>query len=88
MATISKGEVLMTGQPNDAIAAMRARVWSRMVAKSARPEYQSRFPVLSTRLIAGQPLIHVYHESRPEEGFAPVDPNLEDVYFHRLRNVG
>ena len=87
MAIISKGQVLMTGRPNEAIAAMRERVWSRMVEKSALPDYQSRFPVLSTRLIAGQPLIHVYSESRPEEGFAPVNPNLEDVYFHRLRDA-
>jgi ABC-2 type transport system ATP-binding protein len=87
MAIISKGKVLMTGQPNEAIAAMRERVWSRMIAKPALPEYQSRFPVLSTRLIAGQPLIHVYSESQPEEGFAPVNPNLEDVYFHRLRDA-
>ena len=85
MAIISKGEVLMAGEPREAIAAMRERVWSKMVEKSALPGYQSRFPVLSTRLIAGQPLIHVYNESRPEAGFAPVDPNLEDVYFHRLR---
>ena len=87
MAIISKGIVLMTGQPNEAIAAMRERVWSRMIAKPALPEYQSRFPVLSTRLIAGQPLIHVYSESQPEEGFAPVNPNLEDVYFHRLHDA-
>jgi ABC-2 type transport system ATP-binding protein len=87
MAIISKGKVLMTGRPNEAIAAMRERVWSRMIAKPALPDYQSRFPVLSTRLIAGQPLIHVYSESQPEEGFAPVNPNLEDVYFHRLRDA-
>jgi ABC-type multidrug transport system ATPase subunit len=85
MAIIANGEVLMTGEPQEAIAAMRERVWSRLVEKSALPGYQLRFPVLSTRLIAGQPLIHVYNESRPEAGFAAVDPNLEDVYFHRLR---
>jgi hypothetical protein len=44
--------------------------------------------VLSTRLIGGQPLIHVYSDSRPEEGFAAVDPDLEDVYFQRLRQHG
>ena len=38
--------------------------------------------------IAGEPLIHVYSETRPEEGFAAVDPDLEDVYFQRLRQHG
>jgi ABC-2 type transport system ATP-binding protein len=85
MAIISKGEVLMTGEPRESIAAMRERVWSKLVPKSTLPEYQARYTVLSTRLIAGQPRIHVYSETLPEAGFAPVDPDLEDVYFQRLR---
>jgi ABC-type multidrug transport system ATPase subunit len=88
MAIISKGEVLMTGEPREAIAAMRERVWSKIVVKAALPEYQSRFTVLSTRLIGGQPLIHVYNGSQPEEGFTPVDPDLEDVYFQQLHQRG
>ncbi|HEY4367786.1 MAG TPA: ABC transporter ATP-binding protein [Steroidobacteraceae bacterium] len=85
MAIISKGRMLMSGKPHEAIAAMRERVWSKVVAKTALPEYQSRFEVLSTRLIAGQPLIHVYSERPPEEGFACVAPDLEDVYFRQLQ---
>jgi ABC-2 type transport system ATP-binding protein len=85
MAIISKGRVLMSGKPHEAIDAMRERVWSKLVAKAALQEYQSRFTVLSTRLIAGQPLIHVYSERPPEEGFAAVDPDLEDVYFRQLQ---
>ncbi len=88
MAMICRGEVLMSGEPHEAIAAMRDRVWSKLVSKAALPEYQSRYTVLSTRLIAGEPLIHVYSEARPEDGFAAVDPDLEDVYFQRLRQHG
>src|SRR5262245_58747577 len=39
MAIISKGELLMTGKPSDAIAALRERVWSRLVVKSALKDY-------------------------------------------------
>jgi ABC-type multidrug transport system ATPase subunit len=88
MAMICRGEVLMSGEPREAIAAMRERVWSKMVNKAALLDYQSRYTVLSTRLIGGQPLIHIYSDSAPEEGFAAVDPDLEDVYFHRLRQHG
>ncbi|WP_116813126.1 ABC transporter ATP-binding protein [Steroidobacter cummioxidans] len=88
MAMICRGEVLMSGEPREAIAAMRDRVWSKLVSKATLPDYQARYTVLSTRLIAGEPLIHVYSESRPEEGFAAVDPDLEDVYFQRLRQHG
>lgn len=88
MAMICRGQVLMSGEPREAIAAMRERVWSKMVNKAALPDYQSRYTVLSTRLIGGQPLIHIYSDSPPEEGFAAIDPDLEDVYFHRLRQHG
>ncbi len=60
MAMICRGEVLMSGEPHEeAIAAMRERVWSKLVSKATLPDYQSRYTVLSTRLIAGEPLIHV-----------------------------
>jgi ABC-2 type transport system ATP-binding protein len=85
MAIISKGEVLMTGDPREAIRALRERVWSKLVTKAALAEYQARHSVLSTRLVAGQPLIHIYSEAPPGDGFAAVDPALEDVYFQRLR---
>lgn len=85
MAIISRGQVLMSGEPREAIGAMRERVWSRIVDMTALADYQQRYAVLSTRLIGGQPLIHVYSEARPEEGFEPVVAGLEDVYFRQLR---
>jgi hypothetical protein len=66
---------------------MNDRVWSRIVPKAQLADYQRRFNVLSTRLIAGQPRIHVYSETQPEAAFERVAPDLEDVYFHRLRAV-
>ena len=88
MAMICRGEVLMSGEPREAIGLMRDRVWSKMISKAALAEYQARFTVLSSRLIGGQPLIHVYSEQQPEAGFKAVDPDLEDVYFQRLRQHG
>jgi ABC-2 type transport system ATP-binding protein len=85
MAIISQGQVLMSGEPREAIETLRQRVWSKIVSKAALPEYRARFTVLSTRLIAGQPLIHIYNDTAPEQGFESVDPDLEDVYFQRLR---
>ncbi|MND09131.1 hypothetical protein D3C83_322250 [compost metagenome] len=41
--------------------------------------------MLSTRLVAGQPVINVFSNERPEPGFEQVAPDLEDVYFQRLR---
>jgi len=88
MAIISRGQVLMSGQPREAIGTLRDRVWSKLVSKTSLAEYQQRFNVLSTRLVGSQPLIHVYSEARPEQGFEPVVAGLEDVYFRQLRVHG
>jgi hypothetical protein len=37
------------------------------------------------RVMAGEPLINVYADAQPEPGFEPKDPDLEDVYFIKLR---
>ena len=55
------------------------------MAKSALAQYQQNFTVLSTRLVGGEPVIHVLSEGRPEEGFEAIPPDLEDVYFGKLR---
>ena len=88
MAIISRGQVLMSGEPREAIGGLRDRVWSKLVSKAALNEYQQRYTVLSTRLVGGQPLIHVYSDARPENGFEPVVAGLEDVYFRQLRAHG
>ncbi|MDQ3206847.1 MAG: ABC transporter ATP-binding protein [Pseudomonadota bacterium] len=85
MAIMNKGQVLLTGRPGDAIAALSQQVWRKQVTKAALAEHESRHTVLSTRLVAGNPVIHVFAPERPEEGFEAVPPDLEDVYFQRLR---
>ena len=85
MAIMNKGRVLLSGRPADAIAALEARIWRRQVPLEALPRYQQAFAVLSTRLVGGHPVIHVYAETQPEEGFERIAPDLEDVYFQRLR---
>jgi ABC-type multidrug transport system ATPase subunit len=85
MAIMSKGKVLLTGRPSDAIGALEGRVWRRQVPKEELDRYGKAFVVLSTRLVGGHPVIHVYSEAPPESGFVQVSPDLEDVYFQRLR---
>ncbi|HRN61071.1 MAG TPA: ABC transporter ATP-binding protein [Luteimonas sp.] len=85
MAIMNKGQVLLTGRPADAISALADQVWRKQVSKDALPAYEANHVVLSTRLVAGQPVIHVFSGERPEEGFEQIEPDLEDVYFQRLR---
>ncbi|WP_363798304.1 ABC transporter ATP-binding protein [Lysobacter firmicutimachus] len=85
MAILSKGRVLLAGEPNDAIDALANQVWRKQVTKATLPGYEANHTVLSTRLVGGHPVIHVFSDIRPEEGFDPVAPDLEDVYFRTLR---
>ena len=85
MAIISRGEVLLTGQPHEALASLEGRVWRKQVAKAELEQVQAEHTVLSSRLVAGQPVIHVLADAKPGAGFEPIAPNLEDVYFGKLR---
>ncbi len=87
MAMIAKGTVLLQGEPQAAIETLKNRVWRRTVGQDELAAYQDRFNVLSTHLVAGRPQINVYAESRPDDGFVPVEPDLEDVYFLQIRNA-
>ncbi|WP_395790603.1 ABC transporter ATP-binding protein [Aquimonas sp.] len=85
MAIINRGQVLLTGEPHTTIQALAGQVWRKQLDKSELAEHQSRYQILSTRLVGGRPLIHVFSESAPGDGFVAVEPDLEDVYFQRLR---
>jgi ABC-2 type transport system ATP-binding protein len=86
MAIIAQGEVLLCGEPGEAMRALEGRVWRRTVPTAAIEDYKKRFTVLSTRLNGGKTILHVLGDGRPEEGFEIVAPDLEDVYFGRLRH--
>ena len=85
MAIIGQGQVLLTGEPVEAIRSLDGRVWRRTIDKVELDGYRARMNILSTRLAGGRTLLHVLADSLPEQGFEPVTPDLEDVYFGRLR---
>ena len=86
MAILAGGRLLLVGEPRQVVAALAGRVWQRAVPKAEVADWAGRLPVLSTRLFGGETLLHVYSEE-PLDGFTPVTPDLEDVYFLHLRGV-
>jgi len=84
MAIINDGRIVRTGAPTELMRALEGRVWRRVVAKAALPEYQSKLEVISTRLRGGQIVIHVLADEAPEAEFEPVQGELEDLYFATL----
>ena len=84
MAIINQGKVLLQGAPEDAINHLRGHIWSKRIPREALETYKERFQVISERMIAGKPEIHVYSPNCPEEGFEEKSPDLEDVFFSQI----
>jgi len=85
MAIIAGGQVRLTGEPHETIRSLDGRVWRKTVRKQELEAIQASHVVLSTRLVGGQPVIHVLSDAYPGDGFEAVAPDLEDVYFGELR---
>ncbi len=87
MAIIAQGELRLSGEPLETIRSLDGRVWKKTVDKAALNEHFASHSVLSTRLVGGQPVIHVLSDGNPGAGFSAVAPDLEDVYFGELRRA-
>lgn len=87
MAIINNGEVLFAGTPDDAESTLAGRIWAKSIPKADLTEHQNRYQVISTKLVAGRPLIHVYSQKSLEDGFESVTPDLEDVFFSKINAV-
>jgi ABC-2 type transport system ATP-binding protein len=85
-AIINNGQVLYQGRPLDAIARLDGRMWQISIAKAELASYEQRYQVVSSRLVGGRPLLHVYSASPLSEGFTPCTPNLEHVFFTKIRS--
>jgi ABC-2 type transport system ATP-binding protein len=84
MAIIHKGRVLYEGGPDAAVDALDGRIYSRKITKAELPQYETSYRVISNKMVAGRPLIHVYSEEPLEAEFAPARPSLEDVFFAKI----
>jgi len=83
MAVLANGQLQLEGKPADLIASTRGKVWTRTIDHAELEKYQQEFEVISTRLFAGNTIVHVLSETQPA-GFGPVEGGLEDVYFSTL----
>jgi ABC-type multidrug transport system ATPase subunit len=86
MAIINKGHLLYAGAPNDALKAMKGKVWEKAIGKQELEQYANNHVLISNKLVAGRPIIHVMSDIAPGEGFISTEPNLEDVFFGSIRN--
>jgi len=81
MAIINQGQILQEAEPLKAVAGLQGKIWRRIVQKSELPELDREHNVISTKLLSGKTVVHIYSEENPDNGFEEVAPDLEDVYF-------
>ena len=86
MAIIHHGRVLYEGSPQDAIAGLNGRIWQRSIAKAELTDYEQRYKVVSNKLVGGRPFLHVYSDVPLGDGFSAGAPDLEDVFFTKIRS--
>lgn len=84
MAIISRGRIVRQGAPAALTAELKGKVWRTFIDKGELEQAKARHKVILSRLVGGRTLIHVISDSNPGEGFEPVTPDLEDVYFTAL----
>jgi ABC-type multidrug transport system ATPase subunit len=85
MAIIHQGRVHAAGEPTALVNALNGKVWRKAIDRSEVAEHQQRFRVISMRLFGGRNVLHVWHDELPGEGFEPVVPDLEDLYFATIK---
>lgn len=86
MAIMKKGQIVYNGTPSNVLQELKGKVWQKSIARNQVEEYQKNYQVISDKMVAGNPLIHVLSESNPGNGFEQVEPNLEDVFFTKINN--
>ena len=81
MAIINKGQILHEARPIEAMNALKGKIWRKVIDKGALTQLERERKIISTKLLGGKTLIHVYSEGNPGDGYELTEPDLEDVYF-------
>ena len=87
MAVIHQGCVLVTGEPAALVAGLEGKVWRKIISSSELAAHRERFQIILVRLFAGQTLVHAWSDTNPGDGFEPVEPDLEDLYFATIHGI-
>ncbi|KIC91270.1 ABC transporter ATP-binding protein [Flavihumibacter sp. ZG627] len=87
MAIVNKGRLIAAGAPDAFIDQLNGYIWRKFINKEELSDYQQNHRIISTQLNAGKLLVHIHNHQHPGNGFQPITPHLEDVYFSQLLNT-
>lgn len=87
LAIMSRGRILLQGEPQTLIAALRGKVWSTLATRDRTGQLCDQHSVLSCRMKSGHMEVRVMAAQQPP-GMDLATPDLEDVYFATLHQHG
>ena len=85
MAILVGGQVWRRGDPRALLEELRGSIWSKAVTRGELDGLAREHAVLGTRWRNGRLVVHVVSAAAPGGGFETVDPDLQDLYFHALK---
>jgi ABC-2 type transport system ATP-binding protein len=87
MAIMNKGQLVYQGTPQKGIDELEGQIWQKLIRREEVEKYKKDYTVISDKLVAGQPLIHILSETNPSNDFEQVEPSIEDVFFSKINMV-
>lgn len=83
-AIICGGEVMLIATPQEAVAQMQDKVWTKSIDKTELEAERANHKVISTQLSGGKLFIRIVSDEMTEGGYVSAEPTLEDVYFNTI----
>lgn len=83
-AIICGGEVMLIATPQEAVAQMQGKVWTKSIDKTELEAERANHKVISTQLSGGKLFIRIVGDEMTEGGYVAAEPTLEDVYFNTI----
>ena len=84
MAIMNNGSLVYKGSPITVIEELNGKVWRKQIDRTELKAHMDNYQVISHKMVAGKPQLHVLSDSNPGDGFISVDPDLEDVFFSKI----
>ena len=88
MAIIKDGKVKLVGEPLTLVKDLKAQVWTGLVTKKDFKNVKNDHQVISSKLSMGKVQIRVLSDQEPINGFNQIDPEIEDLYFATINELG
>lgn len=86
MAIMNRGRILKHAVPGDALKDFEGKIWEGVIAPEQLEAMEMSLNVLSSNYNQENQLnLRIYSESKPVGEFHLAEPDLEDVYFHSLK---